>query len=168
MPGYRDHNVVSRGDIDTFGAGTSTDNRDRDGVAGTRESLVAAALAEFTGWTMAGGDDFHPSANVEKMRAGRPLDTRTDGRGCVPSPTGSACRSRVGAAALSPARRRNEFVETCCATVIPQCASASWRLPARRCGRASKGAGSTTWQSRCCPANWKPCKPSRTTSRAGG
>lgn len=44
------------------------------GVAGTGKSLVAAALAESTGWTMAEGDDFHPSANVEKMRAGRPLD----------------------------------------------------------------------------------------------
>ncbi len=36
--------------------------------------MVAAALAESTGWTMVEGDDFHSAANVEKMRSGQPLD----------------------------------------------------------------------------------------------
>jgi len=35
--------------------------------------MVAQALAESTGWPMAEGDDFHPPANVEKMRSGHPL-----------------------------------------------------------------------------------------------
>lgn len=44
------------------------------GVSGVGKSMVAQALAESTGWTMAEGDDFHPTANVEKMRSGQPLD----------------------------------------------------------------------------------------------
>lgn len=38
------------------------------------KSVVAQALAEATGWAMAEGDDFHPTANLEKMRSGEPLD----------------------------------------------------------------------------------------------
>lgn len=44
------------------------------GVAGAGKSVVAQALAESTGWTLAEGDDFHPTANVEKMQSGTPLD----------------------------------------------------------------------------------------------
>lgn len=36
--------------------------------------MVAQALAESTGATLAEGDDFHPAANVAKMASGRPLD----------------------------------------------------------------------------------------------
>lgn len=43
-------------------------------VSGGGKSVVAGALAESTGWPMAEGDDFHPVANVEKMRSGRPLE----------------------------------------------------------------------------------------------
>ncbi|MDQ4039858.1 MAG: gluconokinase [Actinomycetota bacterium] len=44
------------------------------GVSGVGKSVVAKALVESTGWTLAEGDDFHPPANVEKMKAGTPLD----------------------------------------------------------------------------------------------
>jgi len=44
------------------------------GVSGAGKSMVAEALAESTGWTMAEGDDFHPAANVEKMSSAQPLD----------------------------------------------------------------------------------------------
>lgn len=44
------------------------------GVSGSGKSMVAAALAESTGWTMVEGDDFHSAANVEKMSSGHPLD----------------------------------------------------------------------------------------------
>jgi gluconokinase len=44
------------------------------GVSGSGKSTVAAVLVERLGWEFAEGDDFHPPANVEKMRAGRPLD----------------------------------------------------------------------------------------------
>ncbi|CAN5438871.1 gluconokinase [soil metagenome] len=44
------------------------------GVSGAGKSVIAEALAESTGWTMAEGDDFHPPASVAKMRSGQPLD----------------------------------------------------------------------------------------------
>jgi gluconokinase len=44
------------------------------GVSGSGKSTVAATLAERLGWPFAEGDDFHPPANVEKMRSGQPLD----------------------------------------------------------------------------------------------
>ncbi|SNR72629.1 gluconate kinase, SKI family [Blastococcus mobilis] len=44
------------------------------GVSGSGKSTVAAGLVERLGWEFAEGDDFHPPANVEKMRSGRPLD----------------------------------------------------------------------------------------------
>ena len=44
------------------------------GVSGSGKSTVAAALVERLGWEFAEGDDFHPPANVEKMRSGTPLD----------------------------------------------------------------------------------------------
>jgi gluconokinase len=44
------------------------------GVSGSGKSTVAAGLVDRLGWEFAEGDDFHPAANVEKMRAGIPLD----------------------------------------------------------------------------------------------
>ncbi len=43
------------------------------GVSGSGKSTVAAGLVERLGWVFAEGDDFHPPANVEKMRSGTPL-----------------------------------------------------------------------------------------------
>jgi len=44
------------------------------GVSGSGKSTVAAGLVDRLGWAFAEGDDFHPPANVAKMRAGTPLD----------------------------------------------------------------------------------------------
>jgi gluconokinase len=44
------------------------------GVSGSGKSTVAATLVDRLAWEFAEGDDFHPPANVEKMRAGHPLD----------------------------------------------------------------------------------------------
>ncbi len=44
------------------------------GVSGAGKTTVSKALAERLGWTFKEGDDFHPAANVAKMRAGIPLD----------------------------------------------------------------------------------------------
>ena len=44
------------------------------GVSGSGKSTVAATLVDRLGWEFAEGDDFHPPANVDKMRAGVPLD----------------------------------------------------------------------------------------------
>ena len=44
------------------------------GVTGCGKSTVAARLAARLGWPMVEGDQFHSAANIEKMRAGIPLD----------------------------------------------------------------------------------------------
>ncbi len=43
------------------------------GVSGAGKTTVGRRLAERTGAAFAEGDDFHPPANVEKMRSGTPL-----------------------------------------------------------------------------------------------
>ena len=44
------------------------------GVSGSGKSVVGAALAQRLRVPFADADDFHPSANIDKMRAGHPLD----------------------------------------------------------------------------------------------
>jgi gluconokinase len=44
------------------------------GVSGAGKTTVGKALAERLGWTFQEGDDFHPAANIAKMKAGHPLD----------------------------------------------------------------------------------------------
>ena len=43
------------------------------GVSGSGKSTVAEAVRDRLGWELAEGDDFHPPANVAKMREGIPL-----------------------------------------------------------------------------------------------
>ena len=43
------------------------------GVAGCGKSSLGSAIAQALGWLLIEGDDFHPAANVAKMRAGIPL-----------------------------------------------------------------------------------------------
>ena len=43
------------------------------GVSGAGKTTIGKLLAEQLGWTFYEGDDFHPPANIEKMRSGRPL-----------------------------------------------------------------------------------------------
>ncbi|HYO77872.1 MAG TPA: gluconokinase [Thermoanaerobaculia bacterium] len=40
------------------------------GVAGCGKTLIGRSVAARLGWTFYDADDFHPEANVEKMRAG--------------------------------------------------------------------------------------------------
>src|SRR5216684_2239234 len=44
------------------------------GVSGSGKSTVAQELHRVLGWPFQEGDDLHPSANVEKMRSGQPLN----------------------------------------------------------------------------------------------
>ena len=44
------------------------------GVSGVGKTTIGTMLAERLGWGYAEGDSYHPPANVEKMRAGTPLD----------------------------------------------------------------------------------------------
>jgi gluconokinase len=43
------------------------------GVAGVGKTTVASMLASRLGWSFVDADDFHPPANIEKMRSGSPL-----------------------------------------------------------------------------------------------
>ncbi len=43
------------------------------GVSGAGKTTVGKLLAEDLGWKFYEADDFHPRANIEKMRSGRPL-----------------------------------------------------------------------------------------------
>lgn len=43
------------------------------GVAGAGKTTVGKLLAQELGWRFYEGDDFHPAANIEKMRRGEPL-----------------------------------------------------------------------------------------------
>jgi carbohydrate kinase (thermoresistant glucokinase family) len=44
------------------------------GVSGSGKTSVARELQRLLGWRFQEGDDLHPAANVEKMRAGQPLN----------------------------------------------------------------------------------------------
>jgi gluconokinase len=44
------------------------------GVSGSGKTTVGRMLAQRLGWAFLDADDLHPAANVEKMRAGVPLD----------------------------------------------------------------------------------------------
>jgi len=44
------------------------------GVSGSGKSTVGKLLARDLGWTFVEADDFHPAANIEKMRQGIPLN----------------------------------------------------------------------------------------------
>jgi gluconokinase len=43
------------------------------GVSGSGKTTIARGVAQRLGWRLIEGDDFHPPANVAKMRAGTPL-----------------------------------------------------------------------------------------------
>jgi gluconokinase len=44
------------------------------GVAGVGKTTIGAALARELGWRFIDADDYHPPQNVEKMKAGIPLE----------------------------------------------------------------------------------------------
>jgi gluconokinase len=46
------------------------------GVSGAGKTTVGKLLAGQLGWTFLEGDDYHPAANVEKMRRGVPLQDK--------------------------------------------------------------------------------------------
>jgi gluconokinase len=43
------------------------------GVSGAGKTTIGKLLAEELGWRFYEADDFHPHANIDKMRSGRPL-----------------------------------------------------------------------------------------------
>ena len=43
------------------------------GGSGSGKTAIAGLLAGMPGWELADGDEFHPQANVDKMKSGIPL-----------------------------------------------------------------------------------------------
>jgi gluconokinase len=75
------------------------------GVSGSGKTTVGKKLAQDRGMTFCDADDFHPPANVEKMRRGVPLDDE-DRAGWL-----RALRARLDAALV----RREPIVLACSA-----------------------------------------------------
>jgi gluconokinase len=44
------------------------------GVSGSGKTTIGKILADQLGWTFVEADDYHPAANIEKMRRGTPLN----------------------------------------------------------------------------------------------
>jgi len=49
------------------------------GVAGSGKTAVGSRVAKRLGWLFLDADDFHPPANVEKMKRGIPLGRQRSG-----------------------------------------------------------------------------------------
>lgn len=64
------------------------------GVAGCGKSTVGRRLAQALGRPFLEGDEFHPSANVDKMRAGIPL-TDADREGWLRTLSAELARARA-------------------------------------------------------------------------
>lgn len=74
------------------------------GVTGSGKSTVGNAVAEAFGWEFADGDDFHPAANVSKMRDGIALTD--DDRGPWLDAVGAWLAERDGAVVACSALKR--------------------------------------------------------------
>ena len=76
------------------------------GVTGAGKTTVGRLLAATLGCEFLDADDYHPPANVAKMRAGQPLDGRRSPALARAAERGAAgVRGSAPPASCSPARR---------------------------------------------------------------
>src|SRR5258708_9853272 len=86
------------------------------GVAGTGKTTVGQLLGSELGWEFADGDDYHPAANVEKMRNGVPLSDADRGpwlemlRGLIAGWIGAGKNAVLACSALKRAYRERLLV----------------------------------------------------------
>jgi gluconokinase len=77
------------------------------GVSGSGKTTIGAMLAGRLGWTYAEADDFHPPANVEKMRAGIPLND--DDRRPWLEATAGWMKDQTGPAVVTSSALKREY-----------------------------------------------------------
>ena len=99
------------------------------GVSGAGKTTIAKLLAERLGWEFADGDQFHPPANVEKMRSGVPL-TKTVSLGSNKSRNGSMGFDATTAKPSSRSQSSSAAIATSSSANGPTCASSSLKAPA--------------------------------------
>ena len=132
------------------------------GVSGSGKTTVAVELARRLGWEFAEGDDHHPPANVEKMRAGTPLtdaDREPWLRGLA---AWIAEREQAGTSCvLTCSALQAGATATCCGRATSRCSSPT-STSRRRCWPSgSPRAPATTCRRPCSAASWPPSSRSQ-------
>lgn len=77
------------------------------GVSGSGKTTIGAMLAGRLGWTYAEADDFHPAANIDKMRAGIPLND--DDRRPWLEATAAWMRDQTGPAVVTSSALKRKY-----------------------------------------------------------
>ena len=127
------------------------------GVAGSGKSTVGPLVADALGVPFLDADDFHDDANIERMRAGIPLDDAARAPWLDRLHTALAAHRHGGAvlacSALTASSRRGSRLDSTCAS------RRSWCLPP--CSRHACAGGAIT-----SPAP-SSCRHSSRRSRSG-
>lgn len=128
------------------------------GVSGCGKTTIGRALAACLGWRFRDGDEFHSPANIEKMRAGEPLDDTDRAPWLASIARWMDARSRDGVPAVVACsalkRRYRDFLRNTGrrhGSCICVCRAASWRVDCKR-------AITRTCPYPCWTANCKPWK----------
>jgi gluconokinase len=113
------------------------------GVSGSGKTTVGAMLAGRLGWPFADADDFHPAANVEKMRAGIPLTDEDRWPWLRAIAAWMDEHIARGSSPSSAARRSGVPTGTNCSAAIPRPGWCSWP-PTATCSPGGSPPGPVT------------------------